>query len=316
MIKKRKAFIVGLNGYKITTKEINFLKKYRPWGIILFSRNIKSIIQTQLLTRKIRSIFKDKNYPIIIDEEGGKVSRLRAFIDNSSFSAKFFGKLFSKNRKKFNIYCNIYVNQISHLLNILGINMNTYPVLDLYRTNSHDVIGSRSFSSNSKIVSKIGDIFIDKFHKNRIGTIIKHIPGHGHSNVDSHYKLPIINKSIKYLNTHDFKAFKNKKSLFSMTAHIIYNQIDPINSATHSKKMIRLIRDKLLFKNLIMSDDISMKALKFNILKNTKLAFTAGCNLVLHCNGNLSEMTLVAKNSPLIDKFILKKTYQFYNIIS
>ena len=101
-----------------------------------------------------------------------------------------------------------------------------------------------------------------------------------------------------------------------MTAHIIYNQIDPINSATHSKKMIRLIRDKLLFKNLIMSDDISMKALKFNILKNTKLAFTAGCNLVLHCNGNLSEMTLVAKNSPLIDKFILKKTYQFYNIIS
>jgi len=316
MIKKRKAFIVGLKGYKITTKEINFLKKYRPWGIILFSRNIKSIIQTQLLTRKIRSIFKDKNYPIIIDEEGGKVSRLRAFIDNSSFSAKFFGKLFSKNRKKFNIYCNIYVNQISHLLNILGINMNTYPVLDLYRTNSHDVIGSRSFSSNSKIVSKIGDIFIDKFHKNRIGTIIKHIPGHGHSNADSHYKLPIINKSIKYLNTHDFKAFKNKKSLFSMTAHIIYNQIDPINSATHSKKIIKLIRDKLLFKNLIMSDDISMKALKFNILKNTKLAFTAGCNLVLHCNGNLSEMTLVAKNSPLIDKFILKKTYQFYNIIS
>ena len=316
MIKKRKAFIVGLKGYKITAKEINFLKKYRPWGIILFSRNIKSIIQTQLLTRKIRSIFKDKNYPIIIDEEGGKVSRLRAFIDNSSFSAKFFGKLFFKNRKKFNIYCNIYVNQISHLLNILGINMNTYPVLDLYRTNSHDVIGSRSFSSNSKIVSKIGDLFIDQFHKNRIGTIIKHIPGHGHSNADSHHKLPIINKSIKYLNTHDFKAFKNKKSLFSMTAHIIYSQIDPINSATHSKKMIRLIRDKLLFKNLIMSDDISMKALKFNILKNTKLAFTAGCNLVLHCNGNLSEMTLVAKNSPIIDKFILKKTYQFYNIIS
>ena len=315
MIKKRKAFIVGLKGYKITAKEINFLKKYRPWGIILFSRNIKSIIQTQLLTRKIRSIFKDKNYPIIIDEEGGKVSRLRAFIDNSSFSAKFFGKLFFKNRKKFNIYCNIYVNQISHLLNILGINMNTYPVLDLYRTNSHDVIGSRSFSSNSKIVSKIGDIFIDKFHKNRIGTIIKHIPGHGHSNADSHYKLPIINKSLKYLNTHDFKAFKNKKSIFSMTAHIVYNQIDPAYPATHSKKIIKLIRDKLVFKNLIMSDDISMKALKFNIVKNTKLAFTAGCNLVLHCNGNFKEMCIVAKNSPYLSKFIIKKTSQLYNFL-
>ncbi len=316
MIKKRKAFIVGLKGYKITTKEINFLKKYRPWGIILFSRNIKSIEQTQLLTKKIRSIFKDKNYPIIIDEEGGKVSRLGAVIDNSLFSAKFFGKLFLKNRKKFNIYYKIYVNQISHLLNLLGININAYPVLDLYRVNSHNVIGNRSFSSNSKVVSKIGDMFIDQFHKNRIGTIIKHIPGHGHSKVDSHFKLPIINKSLKYLNTHDFNSFKNKKSSFCMTAHIIYNRIDPINPATHSKKIIKLIRDKILFNNLIMSDDVSMKALKFNIIKNTKLTFTAGCNLVLHCNGNLSEMTLVAKNSPLIDKFILKKTYQFYNIIS
>jgi len=316
MIKRRKAFIVGLKGHKIKLKEINFLKKHKPWGVILFSRNIKSISQTQLLTKTIRSIFKDKNYPIIIDEEGGKISRLRAFIDNSLFSAKFFGQLFYKNRKKFNIYYKVYVNQISHLLNHLGININAYPVLDLYRVNSHKVIGSRSYSSNSKVVSKIGDIFIDQFHKNRIGTIIKHIPGHGHSNVDSHYKLPIINKSLKYLNTHDFKAFKNKKSFFSMTAHIIYNQIDPMNPATHSKKIIKLVRNKLVFKNLIMSDDISMKALKFNIIKNTKLAFTAGCNLVLHCNGNLSEMKLVAKNSPLIDKFILKKTYQFYNIIS
>ncbi len=316
MIKKRKAFIVGLKGYKITTKEINFLKKYRPWGIILFSRNIKSIEQTQLLTKKIRSIFKDKNYPIIIDEEGGKVSRLGALIDNSLFSAKFFGKLFLKNRKKFNIYYKIYINQISHLLNLLGININAYPVLDLYRVNSHNVIGNRSFSSNSKVVSKIGDMFIDQFHKNRIGTIIKHIPGHGHSKVDSHFELPIINKSLKYLNTHDFNSFKNKKSSFCMTAHIIYNRIDPINPATHSNKIIRLIRDKILFNNLIMSDDISMKALKFNIIKNTRLAFTAGCNLVIHCNGNLSEMTLVAKSSPIIDKFILKKTYQFYNIIS
>ena len=101
-----------------------------------------------------------------------------------------------------------------------------------------------------------------------------------------------------------------------MTAHIIYKQIDPLYPATHSKKIIRLIRTKIGFKNLIMSDDISMKALKYDISKNTKLAFTAGCNLVLHCNGNLSEMRLVAKNSPFVDKFILKKTYQFYNIIS
>ena len=159
---------------------------------------------------------------------------------------------------------------MSLTLKNLGININTLPVLDVLRNNTNKVIGNRSFSKDPLEAKLLGQICVRQYKLNKLGTVIKHIPGHGHSNADSHHKLPIINKSIKYLNNHDFKAFKNKKSLFSMTAHIIYSQIDPINSATHSKKMIRLIRDKLLFKNLIMSDDISMKALKFNIIKNTQ----------------------------------------------
>ena len=316
MIKSRKAFIVGIKGKKLNIKEINFLKKYKPWGIILFSRNIYTQKQTKLLTKSIRKIFKDDCYPILIDEEGGRVSRLNRLIDTSMFSAKYFGELYFKNRDKFYLYYNVYIKQISYLLNSLGINLNTVPVLDIFRKSSHKIIGDRSFSSNKKIVSKIGDFCINKFHKNKIGTITKHIPGHGLAKADSHFKLPIVNNKFKELYNNDFQVFKNKKSLFSMTSHIIYKNVDEFYPSTHSKKILKIVRDKIGFKNLILSDDISMKALKYSISKNTRLAFNAGCNLVMHCNGNMPEMLNVAKNSPYINNFILKKTYQFYNIIS
>ena len=144
---------------------------------------------------------------------------------------------------------------------------------------------------------------------------MKHIPGHGLSSVDSHKNTPFIRKNIKYLIKRDFFPFRFKKSIFSMTAHIIFEKIDPNNCVTHSKKMIELIRKLIGFKSLVISDDISMKALKFSIADNTKKAFTAGCNLVLHCNGNLNEMIKVAENSPMVNKFIIKKTKQFKEII-
>ena len=164
-------------------------------------------------------------------------------------------------------------------------------------------------------MSYIGDLVINKFHKNKIATMIKHIPGHGLAKSDSHKLTPKINKNFKYLTNNDFKAFKKKKSIFAMTAHVIYKNIDPHNTATHSKKIINIIRKKIGFKNIIISDDISMKALKFSISNNTQKAFTAGCNLVLHCNARMSEMEIVAKNSPKLDNFLLKKTLEFYKII-
>ena len=114
----------------------------------------------------------------------------------------------------------------------------------------------------------------------------------------------------------DFSTFKNKDTFLAMTAHIIYKDIDYIETATHSKKVIKVIRDKIGFRNILMSDDISMRGLKYSIKQNTKKAFTAGCNLVLHCNGNFKEMVIVADNSPLLSKFVINKTSQIYKILS
>ena len=315
MIRLRRSFIVGLKGQFLTSKEISFLKRYKPWGVILFSRNIKSIKQTQKLTSDIKRILRDKNYPILIDQEGGKINRLKKFIDTSKFSSEFFNKLYLKNKKEFYIYYDVYINQISYLLNLLGININTVPVLDVRRPNSNKIIGDRSYSSNPLNVSIIGKYCIKKFHQNGIATVIKHIPGHGLAKSDSHKKLPIVKQNIKQLNKIDFYPFKKQSSFLAMTAHILYKSIDNKYSATHSPKIIKIIRNKIGFKNLIVTDDISMKALKLNITQNTTQAFKAGCNLVLHCNGNYKEMIAVAKNSPIVDKFIIKKTSQLTNII-
>ena len=316
MNNSHRSFVCGIKGKSLSNDEKIFLIKYKPWGIILFSRNIKSIKQTQALTDSIKKIFKNENYPILIDEEGGRVSRLKNFIDNSIFTAKYFGDLYKKNNKKFEIYFSVYVKQISYLLRKLGININSVPVLDVRRFKSHNVIGDRSYSSDKKIVSKVGNICIKKFHSNRIATIIKHIPGHGLSKSDSHKKLPIINNKIDYLLKNDFKVFENKTSLLAMTGHLLFKNLDDKEAATHSAKIIKLIRNKIGFKNLIITDDLSMNALKYSLEKNVKKSFIAGCNLALHCNGNLKEMLIVAKNSPKIDNFIIKKTSQLSYIIS
>lgn len=316
MIKNRRSFIVGLKSTSLLSKEKLFLLKYKPWGIILFSRNIKNLSQARKLTDDIRSIFKDKKYPILIDEEGGRVSRLKKIQDNSIFSGSFFGKMYVRDKKKFETYYKIFIDQTSFFLNKIGANINTVPVLDLKRKTSNNVIGDRSFSTNTKIISDIGNYCITYFKRNKIGAVIKHIPGHGLANVDSHLSTPIVKKSLNYLKKNDFLTFKKKQSFFAMTAHVIYKNIDKKYTATHSKKVIKLIRNYIKFKNIIISDDLSMKSLKFSIEENTIKSFDAGCNLVLHCNGKLKEMTKVAVNSPIINKFIIKKTSEFYKILS
>ena len=215
--------------------------------------------------------------------------------------------MYRKDKKKFGIYFSVYINQISHILKLLGININTVPVLDVIRSFSSRVLKDRCYSSNPKTVSDLGNLCIKIFEKNGIATVIKHIPGHGLSSKDTHYDLPKIKEKLSKLKKNDFYPFRNKSSYLAMTAHIIYESIDKLNTATHSKKVIKLIRNNIGYKNIIMTDDISMKALKFSLKENTIRAFTAGCNLVLHCNGNIKEMTTVANNSPFITKFIRKK---------
>ena len=315
-MKNRRSFIIGLKSTVLHSIEIRFLKKYKPWGVILFSRNIKSLEQTKKLTDDIKKIFNDRNYPILIDQEGGRINRLSKFINTSKFTGEFFGNLYKNNFKKFVTYYKIYIMQTCYLMHMLGVNINTVPILDVRHKKSHNIIGDRSFSTNPKIVSKIGDFCIKEFHKNNIGTVVKHIPGQGLAKVDSHKATPLVKAKLKKLNKINFFSFKNKKSLFAMTAHVIYKDIDRIYTATHSKKIISLIRNKIKFENLLISDDISMKSLKFPIKLNINKAFNAGCNLVLHCNGKYNEMITVAENSPKINDFIIKKTSQFYKILS
>ena len=312
----RRSFIIGIKSIKLSSKEKSFLKKYRPWGIILFTRNIKDINQTLKLTSSIRKIFKDKNYPILIDQEGGRVNRLKNIISFENLTSEFFGNRFINDYKEFKFFYKLFIDKTSYLLKSIGVNINTVPVLDLKVEGASKIIGDRSFSKDPKIVSTIGDYCIKYFHENGVGTVIKHIPGHGLSKVDSHEFTPVVKKKRSYLEKKDFAPFKNKKTFFAMTAHIIFDKIDRANTVTHSKKLIKLIRNNIKFRNILISDDISMKSLKGTLEDNTIKAFKAGCDIVLHCNGNLREMEIIGKNSPLVNKFITKKTSQFYKILS
>ena len=312
---KSKALIISLKGKKLSKKEEILLSKEKPWGVILFKRNLKSLKQIKDLTSKIKKLTKNKNFPIIVDEEGKTVSRLKELI-NHNISSSFFGSLFKKNKNFCLKLLRHYINSLSETLKILGININTIPVLDVLRGNTNRVIGIRSFSKDKKIVKQLGDFTIKYLHLNNISGIIKHIPGHGASLSDSHKMLPKINLNIKKLDKIDFYPFKSSKAKFAMTAHILYSKLDKKYPATFSKKIIRnIIRDKLKFKGILISDDISMKALKYDLVTNAQKSLEAGCNLVLYCSGRIKDNYKLIKSLPYIDRFTEKKTSEFFKFL-
>ena len=312
---KKKAIIISIKGSILTSKEKLLLSKEKPWGLILFKRNIKSKIQAQKLIKSIRKYVKDKKFPILIDEEGSSVSRLRGLI-NHNFNANFFGNLYKINKKiAVNLYKN-YLKSLSNELYKLGININTIPVLDVLRHNTNAVIGNRSFSENKFIVKELGKITVKECHSKRIVTVIKHIPGHGCSNKDSHLATPKVNLSEKNLSNIDFYPFKSSSAKLAMTAHILYTKIDSKNVLTFSRKLIKkIIRKKIGYKGILMSDDISMKALNYDLITNAKKSLYAGCNLVLYCAGNIKDNFKLIKSVPYIDKFTIKKTSEIYKIL-
>ena len=189
----RRAFIVGIKSRKLQSKEKSFLRKYKPWGVILFTRNIKDIKQTLRLTTSIRKIFNDNRYPILIDQEGGRVNRLKNIISFDNLTSEFFGNKYLKNFMEFKFFYKLFIDKTSYLLRSMGININTSPVLDLRKKISHKIIKDRCFSDKLNEVKKLGYYCINYYKKNSIGTVIKHIPGHGSARVDSHFKLPVIN---------------------------------------------------------------------------------------------------------------------------
>ena len=312
----RKAAIISIEGSKLTASEIRLLKKEKPWGIILFKRNIITFKQTKNLTQKIRSCMKDPFYPILIDEEGGKVSRLSELFSTKEFSQYFFGLLYEKNNKNGKLIYKYYLETICNILNDLGININTIPVMDLLQNSTHQVIKSRAYSYKAQTIKTLGKFCISFLKKKKIASVSKHVPGHGCSNSDSHLNLPIVYKKKSKLYKEDFSLFKNLHSNFMMTAHILYKNVDSKNLATFSSNIInQIIRKKLNFKGILISDDISMKALSKNLFTNANKALNAGCNLVLYCGGNIKESSKLLKNLRRIDEFTQKKTYQFYNFL-
>jgi beta-N-acetylhexosaminidase len=314
---KRKAIIISVSGKHLSRKEKNLIKKEKPWGLILFKRNISTLNQTKKLIKSIRSAIGDKKFPILIDEEGGSVCRLENFFDNSPYSQKFFGDLYKKNKKfSISIYKN-YIFSICSIFKNLGINVNTVPLLDILTKNTHKIIGSRSYSSHKNVIKALGSLCTKIYKKNKIATVIKHIPGHGRASSDSHLTLPVVKDSYKKLRKLDFDCFRGVQSYFAMTAHILYKNIDNKNPATHSRVIIKdIIRNKIGFKGIIISDDISMKALKYDIVTNAKKSLEAGCNLALYCSGKYKDSSKLLKQMPLIDKFTLKKTSEFYKFLS
>ena len=305
---KTHAIIFGISGYKLNLQEINFFKQYKPWGIILFSRNIDNLEQVRNLTSSIRNIFKDNNFPILIDQEGGKVNRFRKIINLDRYSAKYFGDIYN-NKKIFYSKFNKFLKINSSILKYCGININTVPVLDLFNKNKKSVIGNRAFSQKYNVVIKLSKHLINFYKNSGIEIVTKHIPGHGCTNIDSHYHLPKVQFSFDYLKKNDFKTFKEVNSYLAMTAHILYEKLDPDKCATQSKKIINeIIRNYIKFRGILMSDDICMKALSGGIVKNAKLSLKAGCNLLLHCSGKIDEMKKLSLVVPEIDNFTYRIT--------
>ena len=312
---KKKAIIVSIRGPSLSKNEEKLFSKSKPWGLIIFKRNIKSFNQIKILLKKIRKLTKDPKFPIMIDEEGKTVSRLSDII-NHNFSQKLFGDIYQSNSTVGASIYRYYINNITKIMKEIGININTVPVLDVLRKNTNKIIGSRSFSYNPDIIKKLGYICVKQYKLNKIATVIKHIPGHGCAKLDSHLKMPVVNLNYNSLKKTDFYPFRSNPSMFAMTAHILYKKIDKFNVATFSGKIINnIIRNKIGFKGILISDDISMKALKYDLITNAKKSLSAGCNIVLYCAGNYKDTCKLINEVPYIDKFTSKKTSEFYKFL-
>tara|TARA_A100001015_G_scaffold311185_1_gene413940 strand:+ start:3100 stop:4047 length:948 start_codon:yes stop_codon:yes gene_type:complete len=314
---KKKPIIISIAGIKLTKIEKKILINEKPWGIILFKRNMKTFHQTQKLIKSIKKSTKDRKFPILIDEEGGAVTRISNFLNNKIYSQKYFGDLFRKDKNISTKLYSVYINSICSLLNSLGININTVPVLDMFYKNTSKILKNRVFSANKNVIKKLSNVCINTYKKNNIGTVVKHIPGHGLAKSDSHQVLPKVKKKYSYLIKNDFACFYRSNSFFAMTAHVLYEDIDSNYPVTLSKKTIsKIIRKKLKFNGILISDDICMKALKYDLYTNALKSLSAGCNLVLYCAGKQHESAKLLKKLPYIDKFTQKKTSEFYKFLS
>jgi beta-N-acetylhexosaminidase len=293
-----KAVIFGVSGTELTPREKSFFKESNPAGFILFKRNCADSEQIRKLNSSLRESV-GWHCPILIDQEGGRVQRLGPPNWQQFPPAGKFAKIALEDLEK--AKAEVYENakQIAAELLDLGINVNCAPMADLLFGFSHEIIGDRAFGTDPEIVSILAGYMARGLLDGGVIPILKHIPGHGRAKLDSHEALPRVGASLEKLSRTDFIPFINLNDLpWGMTAHIKYTAIDADNCATESKTIIDIIRNGIGFDGLLLTDDISMKALTGTFTERTEKSLVAGCDIILHCNGDMKEMQEIAAACP------------------
>ncbi|MEM9434501.1 MAG: beta-N-acetylhexosaminidase [Pseudomonadota bacterium] len=291
------AYIFGCSGAQLRASEAAFFRDANPWGFILFARNIESPDQLRELTDQLREAVGWRA-PILIDQEGGRVQRMgpphwRSFLPAldqiASTGEKAARAFYLRNRL------------IASELHAVGLDVNCAPLADVIRTESHPVLRNRCYGDTPELVTEFCKIAVQAFLDGGVLPVLKHIPGYGRASVDGHMDLPSVDVPQSELDEVDFSPFRALRDVaMGMTAHIVFSSIDD-EPATISPKVMTMIREEIGFKGLIMTDDISMQALSGTVAHRSEKALAAGCDMVLHCNGDLAEMTTVADKARMLD---------------
>jgi beta-N-acetylhexosaminidase len=308
----RSRAIYGCAATSLSPAERSFFREVKPWGFILFARNINDSAQVKALVAELRDTVADGQAPVLIDQEGGRVARLKPPHWHERPAAARFGALYAQDPEAAREAVYLNARLIAHDLASLGINVDCLPVLDVPVPGSHDVIGDRAFSTDPATIITLGKAQIEGLMEGGVLPVMKHIPGHGRAQADSHLALPRVTAKAEELSATDFVTFRSLDTCrIAMTAHVVYESIDPQRPATTSPKVIRdVIRGEIGFDGLLMSDDLSMKALDGPLSVRARQALFAGCDLTLHCNGDMDEMREVASEVTELKGQALKRSRQ------
>lgn len=315
-----KAVIFGCSGESLTNEERSLFERVNPLGFILFARNCQNPIQLKKLTDDLKAVVGREDVPILIDQEGGRISRLNQSFWRVPPKPQEFGDLFSVDPD--GAYQAVYDNAllIGYDLLTSGLNVNCAPIADLPTEDAHPVISDRSFSSELEVNSTLCLAMIQGLQDMGIIPVLKHFPGHGRATVDSHKALPVVDTALSDLYGQDFNCFKQVLTAMNqllrplpwgMTAHIVYKAIDADRPATFSSSVIEnVIRGHFDFQGFLVSDDIDMEALSGSKGERALYAVEAGCDAVLQCNGNLDDMIDVAAAVPEISDESLERLHE------
>ena len=290
--------IYGCAGTELLVDERRFFGDLKPLGFILFARNCETPAQIRSLTDDFRQVSGQENPLILIDQEGGRVARLKPPHFRAAPPARAFGELAAVDKERAREAARLNARLIAAELGTLGINVDCLPVLDVPTSDGHDIIGDRAYCADPGLIAEIGRATADGLLAGGVLPVAKHIPGHGRAQSDSHLSLPVVDTSEAELSRIDFAPFRALNDLpLAMTAHVVYSAIDSGAPATTSATVIeKIIRGDIGFDGLLMSDDVSMEALDGPVGGRAGAALGAGCDVVLHCNGDMGEMIDIAEN--------------------